>query len=429
MSLRSYQRPVLVDIHRGMVRDLGGTYTVMFPRQAGKNEIAGLLVAGLLVAHSRAGGTIVVSAPTFAPQALISLQRAMDIFGRMANVAGQFRTERNSIRYGRARATYLGANPEANVAGHTASIAIIADEAQDIEADWFDRQFRPMAASTGAPTVMFGTAWNGQTMIERAVAANKHTAPWRNYRVTWREVAGELQAYSKYVLAERERLGASHHLFRTQYELLPGQPRGSLFTAHQLARLPGEHPRLFGPLPGERYVGGLDVGGSGQQADATVLTIGRVMGRRLEVVEHVAWQGAPFGLLEVDLRDLQSRWRLQRIAVDATGLGSGLFDQLKEAGLPVHDFKFSRGSKSELGSALIAAVETGRLALYADDSSVEYGACLQELRECGLEMVAGGWLSWGNSSGHDDYVASLALCLHAARTLPASRVAVGRRRT
>ena len=428
MSLRSYQRPVLIGIHRGMIEERGGTYTVMFPRQSGKNEIAGMLVAGLLVAHADVGGSVVVAAPTFAPQALISHKRAMDIFRRFINVAGEFRTERNNIRYGRATATYLGANPEANVAGHTASVAIIADEAQDIDMDWFDRQFRPMAAATGAPTVMFGTTWNGQTMIEKAAAHNQRTALWRHYRVTWREVAKELAAYSKYVLAERERLGEGHHLFRTQYELLAGQPKNSLLTARQLESLRGGHPRLPGPVPGEQYVGGLDVGGSGQLADATVLTIGRVVDRRLEVVEHVAWQGATFGRLEVDLRGIQSHWQLQRIVVDATGIGSALFDQLLEADLPVAGFTFSRASKSDLGSAFIAALETDRLALYADDGSPEYESCLQELRECGLELVGGGRLAWGNSSGHDDYVASLMLCLHAARTTPPARVAVGRRR-
>ena len=51
MSLRGYQRPVLVGIHRGMVRERGGTYTVMFPRQSGKNQVAAFLVGGLLAAH------------------------------------------------------------------------------------------------------------------------------------------------------------------------------------------------------------------------------------------------------------------------------------------------------------------------------------------------------------------------------------------
>jgi hypothetical protein len=91
-------------------------------------------------------------------------------------------------------------------------------------------------------------------------------------------------------------------------------------------------------------------------------------------------------------------------------------------------FNFNRGSKSSLGSALLAAIETGRLALYADDGSLEYATCLDELQTCTMELLPGGQIAWGNDRGHDDYVASLALCLHAASTLGEPRVARGRSR-
>ena len=428
MSLRGYQRPVLVGIHRGMVRERGGTYTVMFPRQSGKNQVAAFLVGGLLAAHSRTGGSVVVCAPTYTPQALISFHRSLDLFRRMVSLSGRFAVERNTIRFGNARAHYLGANPEANVAGHTASLAIIADEAQDIDGDWFDRQFRPMAASTGAPTVMFGTPWNGQSLLERAVARNEQIQRSRNYRVSWRDVAAELAEYGEYVRVERARLGAGHHLFRTQYELLAGQPHDSLLSLEQLGNLRGAHPRLRGPVAGERYVGGLDIGGPGPNADATVLTIGRVVGRRLEVVEHRAWQSAGFGELAREVGAAQRHWRMATVLVDATGIGAGLPDLLEEQQVPVEAFKFTAGSKSELGNLLIAAVETGGLALYADDGSDEYARCLQELRDCHAVREPGGRFNWGNDRGHDDYVASLALCLKAGRALEPVRIAQGRMR-
>jgi hypothetical protein len=218
-------------------------------------------------------------------------------------------------------------------------------------------------------------------------------------------------------------------VFRTQYELVAGQPGDALFGSGRLEALGGEHPALASPLPGERFVAGLDVGGDGEGADATVLTIGRVVGARLEVVAHRVWQGASFARLATDLRALHAAWGFARIEVDATGIGAALATMLEdEPALPLHRFIFTAASKHAVGSGLIAAAESGRLAIYVANGSREYEACIAELRACRVSQRAGGLLAWGARSGHDDYVASLALCLHAALAMPAPRVAVGRGR-
>ena len=264
------------------------TFTVMFPRQTGKNEISAVLIAALLREHAENGGSLVVCAPTFHPQAGISFERARHILGGSDLLLpndGRSNAAVPTIAVGKARAVFLSASPEAHVAGHTASIGLIADEAQDIDADWFNRQFRPMAASTGAPTVMFGTPWNGETLLEKAVAKNRfhdrhaRGLPYRNFlprhhEVNWRTVARSLPAYGRHVRAERERLGAGHPLFRTQYELESAEGSGRLFSPAQIAALEGIHARLRAPIEGERYVAGLDLAGEGANADTVVLTLG-----------------------------------------------------------------------------------------------------------------------------------------------------------
>ena len=281
----------------------------MMPRQSGKNEIAAALVAFLLRAHAREGGTVVVCAPTLDPQARISAERiraALAATDALVPAAGQSRSRGDTIAAGRARAVLLSANPQANVAGHTASIALVADEAQDIDEARFNRQFRPMAASTGAPTILFGTAWNGRTLLERAVeanrardAANPH-GPRQHHQATWREVAATLPAYGAYVEAERERLGAAHPLFLSQYELVPGEVAGRLLPRDLLAALEGGHHPLSDPEAGERYVAGLDFGGEGVDADATVLTIAHVDASAgdgataCRVVAQREWRGEPY---------------------------------------------------------------------------------------------------------------------------------------
>jgi hypothetical protein len=430
MAHRRYQSRVLKSLYRHVREGRGGTLTVLFPRQSGKNHVSASLIASLLLDHAGSGGTIVVCAPTLQPQAHISYDRTLERLRLALRGSGRSpAASRWTIHVGRAAAIFLSASPEAHVAGHTASILLVGDEAQDIEEAWFDRQFRPMTASTGAPVVLFGTPWDGECLLDRAVANNRSQHPERHLQVSWQEVAAIVPRYGAFVREERERVGPGSQVFRTQYELLAGQPGDALFAGGRLESVRGEHPALASPLPGERYVAGLDVGGDGEGADATVLTIGRVAGARLEVVMHRAWHAVSFARLAADLRALHVAWGFARIEVDATGIGAALATMLEEEpALPVHRFIFGAASKHALGSGLIAAAESGRLAIYATNGSREYEACMAELRTCRAWQRPGGLIGWGARSGHDDYVASLALCLHAALAMPQPRMAVGRGR-
>ena len=437
--LRGYQARTFLALARGIESRRGATFTVLFPRQAGKNEVSATLVAFLLLANAARGGSVVVCAPTLHPQAAISQQRTLRALANVAHLlpaAVRPRVSEQTIRLGNASATFLSASPEAHVAGHTASLALIADEAQEIDADWFDRQFRPMAASTGAPTVLFGTPWDGDTLLDRAVARNRELdanarpgEPRLHHEVHWPEVAAANPAYGDYVRAERARLGASQPLFLTQYALQTVADASRLFSAEDLAALQGAHPREDTPGDGARYVAGLDLGGEGRDSDRSVLTIARAGGDAIEVVEHVAWQGTPMRDIGAAVELLAHHWRIERLVVDATGIGQPLARELERAlGDRVEAFIFTGPSKSELGYALLAATRGGRLRLYADDTSAEARACRAELAACRARF-SGPALRWSAPPGsHDDFVVSLALCLRAAASLAPPRVAVGRRR-
>ena len=441
-ALRGYQARVLRGLLTALATRPSAPLTVMMPRQSGKNEIAAALVAFLLRAHAREGGTVVVCAPTLDPQARISADRirtALAATDPLVPASGQSRSRGDTVAVGRARVVLLSANPQASVAGHTASIALIADEAQDIDEDWFNRQFRPMAAGTGAPTILFGTAWNGRTLLERAAAANRARdattplGPRHHHQTTWREVAATLPAYGAYVRAERERLGATHPLFLSQYELVPGEVADRLLTRDLLAAIEGGHEPLSAPEADERYVAGLDFGGEGEDADATVLTIARVDAASgdgtaaCRVVAQREWRGQPYARVLDEVRALDRQWRFDRVCADATGLGAPLVAQLRpQLGVRLDEFVFTAASKSALGYVLLAAVRTGRLGLPRNDGSPEAGRSRDELAACEASLAPGGRLVWGNDRGHDDYVVSLALCLRAAESAGLPRVAVGR---
>ena len=448
-ALRHYQQQAVRGLLSGMRDRASQTLTVMFPRQAGKNEVSAVLIAELLREHAEEGGSLVVCAPTFHPQAAISFERARHILGASDSLLpddGRMLAAVPTIAVGQARAVFLSASPEAHVAGHTASIGLIADEAQDIDADWFNRQFRPMAASTGAPTTMFGTPWTGETLLERAVAVNrladaaKAGTPYRDFiprhhEVRWETVAHFLPAYGRHVRAERERLGAGHPLFRTQYELEPAEGDGLLLSPAQVSALEGHHPRLRKPIAGERYAAGLDLAGEGANADTVVLTIARVVEHdrdlgpaRCEVVNHIAWRSRPFAEVTDACLAAARAWSFETLCVDASGIGAPTASQLSSALRGrVQPVVFTAAEKSALGYDLLAAASTSRLALYSADGTPESNACRAELRQCRAEFRPGGQLRWAAPSGrHDDFVASLALCLRAANAIGAPRVARGR---
>jgi hypothetical protein len=438
--LRGYQFPVFYDLLWAMQKYRGETFTVLFPRQAGKNQLAAELVQALLRLKAKDGGSAIAASPTFAPQGLIALERTKASFERTDRVVlpGETRYDGPTIGNRAARVSFLSASPEAHVAGHTASIALIADEAQEIDEQWFERQFRPMAASTAANTLLFGTPWDGQTMLDVAVARNRGRdavqtkgADDFHYQVPWRDVGESVAAYREFVLKERDRLGATNPYFKTQYELRTVESAGRLFSASEISALYGEHQRQKAPRPHERYVAGLDVAGEGAKADSSILTIARVCtGGRCEVVDQVAWQGVTISTLETSVTELVRRWRLERLVVDSTGMGGPIAAHLETALAPrtVERFTFTPASKSELGLALVRAAAVGSLSLYADDASLEALACRGELRACSRRYRPGGQMQWGDERGNDDYVVSLALALRAAQEAGEPRFATGRRR-
>ncbi len=459
-TLRPYQVEPARAIVQSVRQGLGLAFTVVMARQGGKNELSAQLELFLLLANGHRDSEAIKCAPTFDPQAKISIRR---LWQRLADAGLSeiaARQGQNIIALGRARQVFLSAEPGANVVGHTASLLLEVDEAQDVEEEKFDREFRPMAAPANATTVYYGTPWDDSTLLERAVQVNleleRRDGLRRHFQYDWTVVAQHNPAYARFVEGERQRLGESHPLFLTQYALKTISGGGRLFAPSQRAQLQGHHLRQHAPTAGETYVAGLDLAGqdlgeedanlqppnSNLKRDASVLTIARVVfppsdalvqEPRLEVVEHLAWVGEPHDALFACLADLlRDVWRVRRLAVDATGLGETLAQLLARALGPsvVVPVRFTAEAKSRLGYRLLAAVNGGRLKMYAADSSSEYVAFWREAELARVIYRPSRSMNFfvEPSQGHDDYLVSLALAVEAAGGLGLRRTARGRLR-
>jgi hypothetical protein len=129
-GLRRYQARILLSLGWN-IRDFPGeTFTVMLPRQAGKNEVSAALVAGLLVSHQQRGGSTVVCAPTLYPQAGISFERTAVGCAPPPRHGWRFSIEATRCGSARHPRSSSAGSPTANVAGHGLH-PLIGDEAQD----------------------------------------------------------------------------------------------------------------------------------------------------------------------------------------------------------------------------------------------------------------------------------------------------------
>lgn len=450
-ALRPYQREIAVAVLGAIERRRGETLSVEVARQGGKNETSAWIEMLTLVREAQCFTDAIKAAPTFRPQALISRRRLLERL-YATPLAPYVRTEGSSgVRLGNARQLFVSAEAGASVVGHTVHTLMEIDEAQDVERDKFNREFRPMASSTGAVTVFYGTAWTDDTLLEEMkqhhLGLERKDGQRRHFRVTWEEVGRWNEPYRRFVEAERERLGEANPLFRTQYVLEPVAGGGRLLPAVALAQLfAGSHARASGPVAGERYVAGLDLAGAGDspRVDATVLAILRVLapaglpehGQRweapepvLEVVDVVALVGVAAPDLVPRLADLLgSVWRVDRVAVDSTGLGEPIAADLeRRLGSRVRPFRFTAESKSRLGFGLVSAVTSGRLRCFANDGSAEWWALRSEAAAARVTYRPNATIAWGvdPAEGHDDHLVSLALAVSAA-TDAGPRVARGR---
>lgn len=433
--LRAYQAPIAHAILDSILRGRGLSLAVMLSRQSGKNEVSAQVEAFMLNLHRARGGSIIKAAPTYRPQALTSLQRLETMCSHLPGRKA-VRDGSNALRLGRARAAFYSAGEEAHVVGATADILLEGDEAQDVAADKWQKDFRPMAASSNATSVLWGTAWTSDTLLAASIAQLRALEASdgirRVFTVTWQEVAAEVPAYGRYVRAEIARLGASHPLIRTQYLLQELEGGGGMFPPATQVLMRGSHPRRHAPDQSGEYLLCVDVAGPSEEAgalavlnprqDATVLTVLAIERPsaapglpRYRVLDRYLWVGRPHGELYGAILRLSELWAAQRVVVDATGCGAGLSSFLQSAlGARLRPFVFSEKSKSELGWAFLGICGSGRFQDYADDGSSEYAQFWREVLAARHEVSAGPGrtMRWGVPDPllHDDCLLSASLC-------------------
>ena len=413
-------------------------------RQGGKNELSAQLELLLLTLHINKPQNLIKCSPTFKPQTVISMMRLKDRLNDIGFNGIWIAEMGYIIRLGDARALFLSADESANVVGNTAHILLEIDESQDVSQEKYTKEFKPMGAATNVTTVHYGTTWDDSTLLEQIKQTNleleRKDGIRRHFRYDWQEVARYNPNYQAYVEAERERLGENHPLFLTQYRLLPIHGGGNYLSPQQRAQLDGDHSRRHSPGADSSrvYVAGIDLAGEAEteegaylralkpRQDSTVVTIGEidfsqcsevVKQPEVKIVEHYWWTGKKHAALYSQLIDiLKNVWHCRKIVVDATGIGQPVASLLRQSlGSRVSPFTFTQQSKSELGFSLLAAINSGRLKMYAGDGSPEYQEFWSEMEKAKSQYRPSQTMNFyvDPAEGHDDFLMSLALVVEA----------------
>jgi hypothetical protein len=452
IRLRKYQEAVAKAVCDSVFHRRGLTFVVMFPRQSGKNELQAQLEAYLLCLNVERDVEIVKASPTWKPQSLNAMRRLHRILERNAITSSLWTKEQGYIyRVGRARIFFLSGGPETNIVGATASLLLEVDEAQDVSPAKFDKDLAPMAASTNATRVFWGTAWTADTLLARelrtAREAEREDGLQRVFVCTADEVAAEVPAYGAFVRDQVTRLGRGHPMVKSQFYSEEIDAECGMFPPARRALMRGMHPRQERPIDGRVYAFLIDVAGEDEKItgdeesglqnpgrDSTALTIVEVdlatcadsliKAPTYRAVDRRLWTGVRHTALYQQILGLAGSWRPKSLVIDATGVGAGLASFLSKA-LPgrVLPFEFNTRSKSDLGWKFIAICETGRYKDYqAKPEESESGLFWKQVEYCQSTVVPGPErrMRWGvpdtlrdPSTGelvHDDLLLSAALC-------------------
>ncbi|MFC1922775.1 hypothetical protein ACFLY4_05745, partial [Chloroflexota bacterium] len=222
LKLRDYQVEVAQAIIDSVREKAGRSIVVMFPRQSGKNELQAQIETYLLLLLGQLGTEMVKASPTWKPQSINAMRRLERVMERNMLTARRWIKESGYVyRIDKSRIYFFSGGETSNVVGATANELLQCDEAQDISTRKWDKDFAPMAASTNATRVFWGTAWTSRTLLARerkaAEIAQAEDGIQRVFIMDATDVEKEVPEYGLFVQGQVKKLGRNHPMVKTQY--------------------------------------------------------------------------------------------------------------------------------------------------------------------------------------------------------------------
>lgn len=259
----------------------------------------------------------------------------------------------------------MSADKKSNIESKTFHL-ILLDEAQDLDEFVVGKSIMPMGAATNASTVATGTPSTTKGFFYNLIEFNKaeqmsrkrpdrRMVPQLHFEYDYKVVQKYNANYKKYVTKEKKKLGFESDEFKMAYRLMWMLERGMAITREEFDDLTKKHLNIVTECKDAELVAGLDWG---KESDSTVLTIGKPLWDRVDEegrapVEVLNWWeklGDNYPNILQEVKDQLERYSVTTLAVDATGVGEPLYEQLmmELPHITVIPVKFSSQSKDHL---------------------------------------------------------------------------------
>lgn len=395
-----YQEDFAKAIITDRIAGLANTLTGLFARQSGKSETVANVGAALMVILPKLAqlkdenGYLYPQFPSrwrngfkvgiFAPSNLQSSttykrlrDRITSVHARIFLRGSDFATnDDSSLTIISNSSTYLelgngslclqmSADRQSKIESKTFDL-ILLDESQDLDAFVVGRSIMPMGASTAATAVATGTPGTTKGYFYNMISTNKieerdkkredrKIQPQLHFEYDYKVVQKYNDDYRLYIRKEKKKIGEDSDEFKMAYRLIWLLERGMAVPEELFIELSRTDLEVHPSMQNVPLIAGLDWG-KGQ--DSTVLTVGKPLWEQADgsgrmPVEVIYWwekQGDDYEAIFAQLKAELSRFSIQTLATDATGVGEPLYDRLyyELPMIQVIPVKFSSQSKDHL---------------------------------------------------------------------------------
>ena len=337
--------------------------------------------------------------------------------------------------------TCMSASEGSNIEGKSYHL-IIVDEAQDVSNFKYLKSISPMGAFYNATKILIGTPTTSTGFFYQSIERNKReflnkTGRRNHFEYNWEVIVKYNPKYGKYIEGEKARLGEDSDEFQMAYNLKWILERGMFVDPKKFDSLGDAEQGISLYDHRNTHVFGIDLG---KKSDSTVVTIMEVdfenpvlveQSKELNIPDYYAYkkkikcwleiQGDNYDTQYYIVMDFLKNFRIVRGVIDATGVGSPIFDRIEaNVDYEVIPYVFGTPSKSALYKHYDSELKSARISYPAREDvkeTLEYKRFIKQHIDLqktysGQNMVVS---HPAERNAHDDYADSSALATWGAR--------------
>jgi len=332
------------------------------------------------------------------------------------------------------------ASESSNIEGNSYML-IIVDEAQDVSNFKYLKSISPMGAFYNATKILIGTPSIQKGFFYSSIERNKreyNNGGKRNhFEYNYHTVIKYNSKYEKYINGEKKRLGENSDEFQMSYTLKWLLERGMFIDPMHFEKL-GDTSRGISLFDTKNaHVVGIDLG---KENDSTVVTVLEVdwanpelieVSKELNVPDFIVYKKYIKAWLEIQgdnweeqyamILDFLKNYRIVRGVMDATGLGSPIYDRLAaNVDFELIPYVFTTASKSDLMKHFDAEIKAKRFFYPKDEETqktIEYRKFTEQMLNL-VKTYSGQHMLVSHPperGAHDDYPYSASLACWGAR--------------